>query len=102
VRIKNSASEDRLISASSSVSESVEIHSMSEKDGMMMMRRLDKGIELKPGKISELAPGGNHLMLIGLKKDLHVNDTVTIELEFEKQGKKSINFQVKDASGMNP
>lgn len=102
VKIVNANLEDRLISAKSSISESVEIHSMIEKDGMMMMRHLENGIALQAGEISILRPGGNHLMLIGLQKSLSLNDKVLIELEFEKQGRKQITFEVKEASGMNP
>lgn len=102
VKIVNANLEDRLISAKSSISESVEIHSMIEKDGMMMMRHLENGIALKAGEISILRPGGNHLMLIGLQKSLSLNDKVLIELEFEKQGRKQITFEVKEASGINP
>lgn len=102
IKILNSSTEDRFISASSNISDSVEIHSMIEKEGMMMMRKLENGIQLKSQEISELRPGGNHLMLIGLKKDLNVNDSVEIELVFEKQGKKVVSFQVKNASEMNP
>lgn len=102
VKIVNANIDDRLISAKSSISESVEIHSMFEKDGMMMMRQLENGIVLQAGEISILRPGGNHLMLIGLQKSLSLNDKVPIELEFEKQGKKQITFEVKEASGMNP
>jgi hypothetical protein len=75
---------------------------MIEKDGMMMMRHLENGIALQAGEISILRPGGNHLMLIGLQKSLSLNDKVLIELEFEKQGRKQITFEVKEASGMNP
>jgi copper(I)-binding protein len=102
VKIVNANLEDQLISAKSSISESVEIHSMIEKDGMMMMRHLENGIALQAGEISILRPGGNHLMLIGLQKSLSLNDKVLIELEFEKQGRKQITFEVKEASGMNP
>lgn len=102
VKIVNANLEDRLISAKSSISESVEIHSMIEKDGMMMMRHLENGIALQAGETSILRPGGNHLMLIGLQKSLSLNDKVLIELEFEKQGRKQITFEVKEASGMNP
>lgn len=102
VKIVNANLDDRLISAKSSISESVEIHSMIEKDGMMMMRHLENGIALQAGEISILRPGGNHLMLIGLQKSLSLNDKVLIELEFEKQGRKQITFEVKEASGMNP
>lgn len=102
LKIVNANLEDRLISAKSSISESVEIHSMIEKDGMMMMRHLENGIALQAGETSILRPGGNHLMLIGLQKSLSLNDKVLIELEFEKQGRKQITFEVKEASGMNP
>ena len=57
----HSASNDRLIAASSPVSESVEIHTHKEEGGVMKMRRVD-GVELPAGESVLFKPGGYHLM----------------------------------------
>ncbi len=72
---------DRLVSASSSVAEAVEIHTHVNDDGIMRMRRIP-GLELPPGQAVELKPGGYHLMLIGLHKPLKKDQSFTVKLDF--------------------
>jgi len=61
-----SASDTSLIKVESSVSDSVEIHSMSMENGVMKMRMLEQ-LDLKAGTPSKLVLGGSHLMLFDLK-----------------------------------
>ena len=86
--INNPTSEnDILLSASSSIADSVELHmsKMSEETGMMMMQQQDN-IPI-PNKASiNLQPGGLHIMLIDLNDDLIAGDTFTVTLQFQKAG----------------
>ena len=50
---------------------------------MMMMRELREGLPLPAGETVALAPGGNHLMLLGVKEPLVAGDTVALTLTFE-------------------
>jgi len=85
-----SASDTSLIKVESSVSDSVEIHSMSMENGVMKMRML-KQLDLKAGTPSKLAPGGFHLMLFDLNKPLKVGGIVSFTLHFKNQdGKESL------------
>jgi copper(I)-binding protein len=77
---------DALVSASSDVSERVEVHETRNMSGMMMMEKVDK-VALPAGARVELKPGAYHLMLIGLKRPLTPGQTVDITLEFERAGK---------------
>ena len=77
---------DALVSASSDVSERVEVHETRNMSGMMMMEKVDK-VALPTGARVELKPGSYHLMLIGLKRPLTPGQTVDITLEFERAGK---------------
>lgn len=54
-----------IVGASTDVSEKVEIHTTRQVDGFMRMEQLN-GLALAPGEQLELAPGGTHLMLLGL------------------------------------
>jgi periplasmic copper chaperone A len=66
LKITNTGKEaDRLMGGSLPVATSVEVHQMTMSDGVMKMRKVDNGLEIKPGKTVELKPGGYHLMLIG-------------------------------------
>lgn len=49
--------------------------------GQMSMKMVDKFV-VAPGQSLTLTPGGNHLMLMGLKKPLKVGDSVPLTLQF--------------------
>lgn len=85
--IRNSGdSDDRLLSASSSAMDSVELHEMSMADGKMQMRALPEGLVIPAGTTILLAPGGLHLMLIGVHEALVAGRTLPVDLRFEKAG----------------
>ena len=76
-----------LTSIESSVTEDVEIHSMSMENGVMKMRMLDT-LPLKANTPVNLSPGGFHLMLFDLENPLKVGDQVHFTLHFkDQQGK---------------
>jgi copper(I)-binding protein len=78
---------DKLISISSPIAKSVQIHTMSMEGGVMKMREAD-GIEIKPSSKIIMQPGnGYHIMLIGLKQPLKPGDKFPLTLTFEKAGK---------------
>ncbi len=85
---------DRLLAGTSNVADRFEIHEMSMDGGVMKMRPLAGGIEIKPGETVELKPGGLHVMFVGLKKQLQQGERVKGTLLFEKAGKVDIEYQV--------
>jgi periplasmic copper chaperone A len=91
----NGTSADRFVGAKSDVTDHVEIHEMSMSDGVMKMRPLPNGIEIKPGETVELKSGGYHLMLMDLKQPLKSGDTFKATLQFEKAGPLDVNFNVR-------
>ena len=88
-----------LRSASTEVAQTVELHKMELLDGIMKMRRVQT-IDIPAGGTTELKPGGYHLMVIGLKKELKEGDNVTIALEFSNGLRKTITIPVKPRSAM--
>lgn len=76
---------DKLVSAQSPVAETVEIHTHTHEDGVMKMRKVD-GVDVAAGATVTLAPGGLHIMLIGLKAPLKAGETVPLVWNFEKAG----------------
>ena len=48
----------------------------------MSMARVDNGLPLAPGETVSFAPGGNHLMLIGLTKASKAGDKLPATLVF--------------------
>ena len=93
--ITNTGNElDKLIGGSTSVSSKFEVHEMSMDNGVMKMRPVTGGLEIKPGQTATLAPGGYHVMLVGLKEQLKEGEHFKATLEFAKAGKVDVDFAV--------
>ncbi|MEC8654030.1 MAG: copper chaperone PCu(A)C [Pseudomonadota bacterium] len=82
----NGISDDRLIAAKAAIAQRVEIHSMEMDNGVMRMRAINGGLFIAAGESVTLAPGGLHIMLMGLTTDLVPNTKHEIILVFEKAG----------------
>lgn len=90
---------DRLVSIASDISEKAEMHEMTVKDGVMTMRPVQGGLEIPAGGKLELAPGGYHLMFIGLKQPPKAGETFAATLTFEKAGSIPVEFAVEAMGG---
>jgi hypothetical protein len=95
---------DRLVAGSSPVAAKFELHTMTMEQGVMKMRPMQGGIEIKPGATVEFKPQGMHVMLVGLKGPLQQGQEVKATLEFEHAGKVEIEYPVQaiGASGAPP
>ena len=89
-----SAQGGKLVAASSSVADVVEIHEMAMDNNVMRMRPVT-GLDLPAGKAVELKPGGYHVMLMGLKQQVKEGETVPVVLVFEGKDGKRENVEVK-------
>jgi periplasmic copper chaperone A len=90
----NGAVADKLLSGTTEIAGRVEIHEMSMSGGVMRMRPLDAGLEIKPGQSVELTPGGYHVMFMDLKRQLKQGEIVKAKLQFEKAGAIEVTFKV--------
>ena len=101
LKITNEGTEvDRLVSGSSPAARTFEIHEMKHEGGVMKMRALERGLEIKPGETVELKPGGLHVMFIDLNAPLKEGEIVKGELVFEKAGKVQVEYKIeRGASG---
>lgn len=98
--LTNGSAEPRaLVSASSPVAGTVELHTHSLVDGMMQMRKIER-IEVPAGKTVELAPGGLHVMLIGLKQPLDPGSKVDLTLSFDDGSKAQVEAAVRTVAPM--
>jgi copper(I)-binding protein len=89
-----------LIGASSDAAEAVEVHlSQMGADNVMQMIKQD-AVKIPSRRMLELKPGSYHIMLIGLKQDLTVDDSITIILHFNGYEDVTLTAPVKDASEM--
>lgn len=78
----SAAKDTRLVAALSPVAKMVEIHEMVMDNNIMKMRQIP-GLDIVPGRVLALKPGGYHVMLIDLKQQLKGGDMVPITLLFE-------------------
>jgi len=83
----------RLVEARSPVAGVVELHEMAMDNNVMKMRAVP-GIDIPAGKGAELKPGGFHVMLLDLKKQLKEGDTVPLTLVLEGKDKKRQSIDV--------
>ncbi|HWU33869.1 MAG TPA: copper chaperone PCu(A)C [Methylovorus sp.] len=85
-----STEDGTLTKVESDAAGSVEIHSMTMKDGVMRMRMLET-LPLKARQAVNLEPGGFHLMLFDLKEPLRAGASVTFKLHVQdSHGKQHI------------
>ena len=79
---------DRLVGVTSKLARKTELHKMDMDNGVMKMRQVLGGIDLLAGRTIHLAPGGYHVMLIGLTSPLTADGMFEITLVFKNAGKK--------------
>ena len=98
--VNKGSAPDRLLSISSDISEKAELHEMGVKDGIMTMRPVSGGLEVPAGAKVALAPGGYHLMFIGLKRQPKQGEKFAATLTFEKAGTVRVEFAVEGMGEM--
>jgi len=93
VTIANEGATDDALVAARADFPKVQLHHSFEQDGVMKMEHLEK-IDVPAGGIAELAPGGYHVMFMGLTGPLVVGKEVPVTLIFEKAGEIDVVFEV--------
>lgn len=100
--IRNTGSApDRLVAARSPAAGVMELHTHI-RDGDVMRMRAVTAIDLPAGQEVRLAPGGLHLMLIGLVQALEPGARVPVTLVFERAGEVTIQLAVEAAGARGP
>ena len=91
------ATPDRLMGGTMVSAGKVEVHQMSMADGVMKMSALEQGLEIKPGEMVELKPGGFHIMFIDLAAPVKEGDHLEGTLVFQRAGTIKLQY---DAAAM--
>ena len=81
--ITDTGAPDRLTSVASPVAASAALHESFSENGVSKMREI-AGLAVSPGTPVTLAPGGYHIMLMGLKQPLKQGDAFPVTLTFER------------------
>jgi copper(I)-binding protein len=90
---------DRLVGGSAAFAGKFEIHEMKMTAGVMQMRPLPEGVEIKPGETVELKPGSYHLMFLNLKEPLQQGQSAKGTLVFEKAGPIQVEYKIEPIGG---
>ena len=95
MKITNKGSDaDRLVGGSVAFAKRIEVHLMTMEQGVMKMREIKGGLEIKPGETFEFKPGGYHLMFVELKQPLTQGERVKVTLNFAKAGPVEVDYTV--------
>lgn len=99
--LRNTGNADVVVTAASTrVASAVELHeTVKGADGAMTMRPKEGGFTVPAGGEVALAPGGNHLMIMGLKRPLAAGETVSLTLTLADGGTVEVEAVVKDFTG---
>ena len=88
------AKADALVSASTDAARAAEVHETYQDGGMVMMRQVEQVAVPAGGKV-ELKPGGYHLMLFDLTRELRTGQSIPLVLTFRNAGKVSVTATVR-------
>ena len=85
---------DKVSCVSSDASAECQIHTMTMDNGVMQMRPVEGGLEIKPGETVTLKPGGFHMMLVNLKHPLEQGNTIKATLKFDSAGSVDVDYPI--------
>ena len=77
---------DRLIGGATEAASTVQIHEMKMEGDMMKMSQVEGGLEIPAGGEVALAPGGYHIMMMGVGTPFTEGECLELMLTFEKAG----------------
>jgi copper(I)-binding protein len=90
----NGKAADRVNCVASDASAECQIHSMTMDNGVMQMRPVEGGLEIKPGETVTLKPGSFHMMLLNLKHPLEQGNAVKATLKFDSAGTVEVEYPI--------
>lgn len=85
---------DTLKAVETPAARKVEIHRSAMQNGVARMQRQDAGVAIPAGQALAFAPGGYHVMFLGLTKPLKLGDKVPATLVFQSGARLKVEFQV--------
>jgi copper(I)-binding protein len=93
---------DRLLGVDTPAAGRAEVHSTTMDGTVMRMRPVEGGVALPQGQPVVLAPGGLHIMLMGLKAPLRPGDHVSLTLRFEHAAPITVDAPVEPIGARGP
>jgi periplasmic copper chaperone A len=97
--VNNGKTDDRLIGASSDISDTTEIHESKMANGVMEMHEVKDGLAIPAGATVALQPGSYHIMFVGIKEAVKAGSEIHAVLNFGKAGKVDVTFPATSSPG---
>jgi len=91
--VNKGAVDDRLLSVSTPVAKTAQVHRTANENGIMKMLPVE-GVDIKAGRQAILKPGGYHVMLMELNGPLVQGKSFPMTLTFEKSGTLEVSVTV--------
>lgn len=92
----------RLVNISTPLAARVEVHETTiNEEGTALMRKVDE-LVIQPGEVVKLAPGGLHLMIMGLKGPISAGEKFPLELSFKEGGVVKVEAEVRGKTPSSP
>jgi copper(I)-binding protein len=95
-------SDDRLVSVSTPVAGTSQIHQMKMDGDVMKMNALPDGLVIPAGGTVRLEPGGYHLMFMDLQEPLVEGQSLSVTLTFEKAGTVELQLPIGSPAAKGP
>ncbi|MDB5455083.1 MAG: hypothetical protein JWP92_668 [Caulobacter sp.] len=92
----------KLVTAESPAAKTVTLHQSRMAGGVMSMAPVTGGLTVAPGASVAFAPGGYHLMLIGLKQSSAVGGKIPLTLVFEGGRRMAVELAVETGTAAPP
>jgi copper(I)-binding protein len=89
---------DRLLSISTDASNRADLHGTVAQGAVMMMRAQTDGVPVPAGGRVAFAPGGLHVMFIGLKAPVPQGRMIKARLMFQRAGAVDVMFKAEGAA----
>jgi copper(I)-binding protein len=86
------------VGASTEIAATAQLHEAQITEGIARMVPVES-VGLGPGMGADLAPGGVHIMLMGLSEPLVAGQVFRLRLIFERAGPTSIDVEVRPLGG---
>ena len=95
--VNRSGQDDALVGVSTEVAATAELHRSHMEGDVMKMEPVPGGrVEVPAGQTVTFAPGGLHVMLMGLKAPLKAGSTFEVTLHFERAGDVTVTVEVRE------
>ena len=102
VMVNRSSASVNIVNAASPMARAVEFHKSAMSGAMMTMEHLSAGVAVPAGRQLSFAPGGYHLMFVGLTKALKAGDQIPATLTLSDGSTLLVRFDVRAGGAMPP